>query len=397
MTLPLAGVRVLDVSAVLAAPVTATILGDFGADVVKVEQPGTGDFTRKRADRPGGRSLQWVQEGRNKKSVTLNLREPEGQDLLHALVPQFDVVITNYRVPTLQKWRMDPSTLQGLHPRGILTYVTGYGLTGPYRDRGAFDRVASAYAGLTYVSGEPDRPPVRTGYAVIDYMTAYLGASAIMMALYHRDCHGGTGQVIDLALYEAGFRASEDALVNYSVTGDVRERVGNHNRYVVPANDFTTKDGRRVAVHAGTDSLFQRLVDVMKQPELADDVRFDGYKQRVDNQDALYETISAWASTMDATELVALLSSRDIPASPLMSIADIVADPHYRERETFVEVTDEEHGDLLLTAPLPRLSATPGSIRTLGPELGSHNAEVYQELLGLGGERLTALRDRGIV
>lgn len=397
MTPALQGVRVLDVSTVLAAPVAATMLGDFGAEVVKVEQPTVGDMTRRRAKQPGGRSLQWVQEGRNKKSVTLNLRTPQGQELLHALVPQFDVVLTNFRVPTLRKWRMDPDTLQALHPQGVLAYITGYGLTGPYRDRGAFDRVASAFSGLTYVSGDPDRPPVRSGYAVIDYMTAYLGVSAILMALYHRDCHGGSGQVIDLALYEAGFRASEDALVHYSATGAVRERTGNRNRHVVPATDATTKDGRRVTIHAATDSLFRRLAEAMGRRELAQDDRFHSHEARVQHQDDLYEVLAAWALTMDTDELMAVLSARDIPTSPLMSIADIVAEPHYRERGTLVEVSDEEHGDLLLPAPLPKLSQTPGAIRTLGPGLGSHNSQVYGELLGLDDEQLAALHERGIL
>lgn len=397
MTPPLTGIRVLDASAVLAAPVSATFLGDFGADVVKIEQPGTGDFTRNGAKKPGGRSLQWVQEGRNKKSVTLNLREPEAQEMLHALIPQFDVVITNYRLPTLQKWRMDPETLQRIHPRGVFAYITGYGLTGPYRNRGTFDRVASAFSGLTYVSGEPDRPPVRGGYALIDYMTAYLAVSGIMMALYHRDCRGGTGQVIDLALYESGFRASEDALVNYSATGEVRERVGNRNPYIVPANDFTARDGRRVSLHAGTGPLFRRFVAAMGQPELAEDARFFSREARVENQDALYEIIATWVQTMDADEVVDLLSSKDIPASVLMSIADIAENPHYRERNTFIEMDDDEHGKLMMPAPLPKFSKTSGVIRSLGGALGSHNSEIYRELLGLGEEELADLSSRGII
>jgi crotonobetainyl-CoA:carnitine CoA-transferase CaiB-like acyl-CoA transferase len=394
---PLTGVRVLDVSAVLAAPVTATILGDFGADVVKVEQPRVGDFTRRGAASPGGRSLQWVQEGRNKRSITLDLHHEQGQDLLHRLVPEFDVVITNYRVPTLRKWRMDPDTLQRVHPDGVLAYITGYGLDGPYRDRGAFDRIASAFSGLTYVSGEPDRHPVRTGYAVIDFMTAYLASSAIMMALYHRDCHGGGGQVIDLALYESGFRASEDALVQYSSSGIVRERVGNHNRRIVPANDFTTKDGRRVAVHAGTETLFRRLLGVMDRTDLIADPRFSSDEARLAHQEELYPLIAEWAGTMGADELVDALSRADVPASALMSIADIVADPHYRERRTFLSVDDPEHGELLVMAPLPRMSGTPGSVRSLGPALGEHNAEVYGDLLGLTPEDLARLEEQGIV
>ena len=200
MSLPLAGIRVLDLSSIIAAPVAATMLGDFGAEVVKVEDPGQGDFMRRSAKEPGGRSLQWVQDARNKVSITLNLRKPEARDIVHRLLPHFDVLVTNFRPPTLRRWSFDPDTIRARHPRLVALYVTGYGLTGPYSDRGAFDRVASAFAGLTYVSGEAERPPVRSGYAVIDYMGAYAGAFGVMTALYNRDLRGGSGQVIDLAL-----------------------------------------------------------------------------------------------------------------------------------------------------------------------------------------------------
>ncbi|MEC3916897.1 CaiB/BaiF CoA transferase family protein [Nocardia sp. CDC160] len=393
----LSGVRVLDVSTVLAAPVTATLLGDFGADVVKVEEPGRGDFTRLGADRPGGRSLQWSQEGRNKRSVTLNLRTERGQEILRGLVPHFDVVITNYRPPTLEEWGMGPEALQRVNPRAILVYLTGYGLTGPYRDRGAFDRIASAFSGLTYVSGDPAGPPVRSGYSVIDFMSAYLAAFATMTALYHRDVHGGPGQVIDLALYEAGFRASENALLNYSAHGVVRERLGNKNPYIVPATDFDTADGRRVSIHAGTEPLFLRLCAVMGRPDLAEDERFASPIARIGNQDELYAVIAEWTSGMTADDVVKLLSDNDIPASVIMSIADIAADPHYRTRGTVVEVEDPDHGRISMAGPLPRMSATPGRIRSLGPELGASTAAILGELLGLDADDLADLRTDGII
>ncbi|MGN6467766.1 MAG: CaiB/BaiF CoA transferase family protein, partial [Rhizobiaceae bacterium] len=201
MKLPLEGIRVLDLSSIIAAPVAATTLGDFGAEIVKVEDPGEGDFMRRSAAVPGGRSLQWVQDARNKTSITLDLRKPEAREIVHRLLPHFDVLVTNFRPPTLRKWGFDPDTIRKRYPRLVALYVTGYGLTGPYADRGAFDRVASAFSGLTYVSGDPDRPPLRTGYAVIDYMGAYAGAFGVVTALYNRDHRGGSGQVIDLALY----------------------------------------------------------------------------------------------------------------------------------------------------------------------------------------------------
>ncbi|MEU0932533.1 CoA transferase [Embleya sp. NPDC005971] len=394
-TLPLAGIRVLDLSTVLAAPVTATFLGDFGAEVIKVEDPGRGDFTR--GTTPGVRSPYWAQEARNKKSVTLDLRTLDGQRLVRRLVPHFDVVITNYRPPTLEAWGLDPDTLRALAPDTVLVYVTGYGLTGPYRDRGSFDRIASAFAGLTYVTGDEDRPPVRSGYSTIDYMAAYLGAFSVVTALYHRDTAGGGGQVVDLALYEAGFRASEDALASYAATGKVRERLGNRNPQIVPASDFTACDGRRVSIHAGTDALFGRLAAVMGSPELAADPAYATRSARAAHADALYAVITDWVAGYAADDLTKLLSDAGIPAAPLMSIADIATDPHYRERGTLVTVDDPEFGQLPMVAPLPRMSKTPGSIRSTGPALGEHNAEVYQDVLGLRPDELAELRANGVI
>ena len=393
----LSGVRVLDISTVLAAPVTATLLGDFGADVVKVEEPGKGDFSRATSSGYGGRSLQWLQEGRNKRSITLNLRSERGQDILRRLIPHFDVVITNYRPPTLKKWGIDPESMQKLHPQAVLLFVTGYGLTGPYSDRGAFDRIASAFSGLTYVSGEPERNPVRSGYAVIDFMAAYMAAYAVLTALYHRDVNGGTGQVIDLALYEAGFRASEDALLAYSVDGSVRERLGNRNPSIVPASDFDTADRRRISLHAGTDTLFRRLCAAMGTPDLATDRRFQSQMARVEHQDDLYAIIANWVSRFKADEVVELLTHHDIPASPIMSIADIAANAHYRERGTIVDVFDEEHGTVTMAAPLPHLNVTPGSIRTLGPPLGHSTDEILSNVLDYGQQELHELRIAGII
>lgn len=395
--LPLKGVRVLDISAVIAAPVATTFLADFGAEVVKIEEPTTGDFLRGVADNPGNRSLQWAQEGRNKKSVTLDLRQARGQQILRDLIPHFDVVVSNHRLPTLEKWGLSPESMRRLNPRGVFVFVTGYGLTGPYSDRGAFDRIASAFAGLTYVSGEPGRPPVRNGFAMIDYMAAYLTAFATVTALYHRDVNGGQGQIIDSSLYEAGFRASEDALLSYTSTGAVRERSGNRNPALVPASDFDTADGRRVAVHAGTNPLFKRLMAVLGRPELVDDPRFATRGARAENPDYLYTIIGEWSAGLSADEAVEILSDAGIPASPIMNIADIAADPHYRERGTIVDVEDPDFGKISMVAPLPHLSDTPGRIETLGCALGAHTDEFYRDLLGLGAQDLDELRSARVI
>lgn len=392
MNQALAGVTVLDAATVLAGPVTATMLGDFGADVVKIEDPKSGDFTRN-----GGRSPGWLQEGRNKKSVTIDLRTDTGQRLLHRLVPHFDVVITNFRPPTLERYRMLPRDLQPLNPRAVLVYLTAYGLTGPYRDRGAFDRIASAYSGQTYVTGRADAPPVRSGYAVIDYMSAYLAAFATMTALYHRAARGGTGQVVDLALYEAALRASEDSVPAHGLTGAIRERAGNTNASIVPASDFATADGRLVSIHAGTDSLFRRFAAAIGRPELAVDARFTDRAARVQNQELLYKMIGEWTSARTADEIVDTLSAADVPAAPVMNVADLMADPHCRGRGSIVNAADAEFGEVPMVAPLPRLSATPGAIRWTGPALGAHTDEVLAGLLDLTGEQIAALRERGVV
>lgn len=397
MTLPLTGIRVLDMSSIIAAPVAATILGDFGAEVVKVEDPGQGDFMRRGAREPGGRSLQWVQDARNKTSITLDLRKPAARAIVHRLLPQFDVLVTNFRPPTLRDWGFDPATIRTRYPRLVALYVTGYGLTGPYADRGAFDRVASAFSGLTYVTGDADRPPVRSGYATIDYMGAYSGAFGVVTALYHRDHRGGSGQVIDLALYEPGFRASEDALLAYSANGTVRERSGNTNAKVVPAADFDTADGKRVSIHAGTAPLLRRLAQLMGNPGLCDDPRFATHHARVANQAALYAEIAAWVAGLSLAEAMRRLVEADIPASPLMSIADIAADPHFRERGTVMPVQDPEFGELLMAAPIPRLSETPGAVRSLGPALGSGNAAVLGGWLGMSAQEIEALRADGTI
>ncbi|CAM3048055.1 CoA transferase [Prescottella defluvii] len=387
----------LDMATVLAAPVTATCLGDFGAEVVKIEEPGVGDFIRAGSDSESRRSLQWVQEGRNKKSVTIDLRTERGRQLVRSMLGYFDVVVTNYRPPTLERWGLSPEVMARINPRAIIVCITGYGLTGPYRDRGAFDRVASAFSGLTYVTGEPDRDPVRSGYSVIDYMSAYLAAFATVTALYHRDQRGGAGQIVDLGLYEAGFRASENALLTYGAQRQVRERVGNRNLGIVPASDFDTADGRRISLHAGTDALFRRFATAIGLPDLATDPRFVTRAARVTNQLQLYPIIADWVGGQTAADAVKLLSDADVPVAPVMNVADIATDPHYLERGTVVTVDDVEHGALPMAAPLPRMSATPGTIRTLGPALGEHTGEILAQLLGLDDDELALLRADQII
>jgi crotonobetainyl-CoA:carnitine CoA-transferase CaiB-like acyl-CoA transferase len=397
VTGPLTGIRVLDAGTVLAAPVACTMLGDFGAEVVSIELPGVGDLIRARAAQPGGRTLQWVQEARNKKSITLDLHQSRGRDLLHRLIPHFDVLVTNFRPATLDRWELAPRILEERYPRLVGLFVSGYGQTGPYRNRGAFDRTASAFAGVTAASGMPEGPPVRAGFALIDYMTAYLGAFGVMLALYERDTASGKGQMIDLALYESAFRATEDAYIDFSVNETVRARSGNRNPHIAPADDFHTADGKEVSVHAGSDSLFRRLANVMRRDDLAQDRRFSTYQERLENQDELYAEIAAWAAGMSAERLIAVLSDADVPAAGVLDMAAISKDQHYRQREKLFTTTDSEFGELEMVNVIPRLSRTPGSIESLGPVLGAHNQEVYGGWLGLDPAMLESLEREGVI
>jgi len=392
----LAGIRVLDLSAVLAAPVAATLLGDFGAEVIKVEEPRTGDFPRRSAPMPGGRTPLWAQEGRNKASITLDLRRAEGQEIARRLAAVCDVVVTNFRPRTAEKWGLSPERLLEVDDRLVVLSITGYGLTGPYRDRGAFDRVACAYSGQTYVSGYPEHPPVRCGFAVVDFMTAYLGAFAVLAALRARDLGHG-GQYIDLALYEAAFRATEGALADYAASGVLRERVGNRNPSIVPASDATARDGKRVSYHAGTPPLLARLTATIGRPELASDPRFATLSARVANQEELYAIIDAWIAGRDAHEVVDRLSAADVPAAVVNSMADILYDEHFLARRTFELVDDPDLGVLPIAAPVPRLSGTPGRIRELGAELGSSTNRVLGDLLGLESTELERLAEEGVI
>jgi crotonobetainyl-CoA:carnitine CoA-transferase CaiB-like acyl-CoA transferase len=387
---------VLDLAAILAAPVSATLLGEFGAEVIKVEQPGVGDFPRHHAARPGGRTPQWAQEGRNKRSVTLDLRRPEAQALARDLARRVDVVVTNYRPSTAERWGLAPADLLAVNDQLVVLSVTGYGLTGPYRDRGAFDRVVSAFSGHTAVSGYPDRPPVRAGFAVIDYMSAYLGAFAVLAALRARD-RGQGGQVVDLALYEAAFRATEGALAEWAGAGAERHRVGNRHPRIVPATEAEAADGRAVSYHAGTPGLFERLAKAIGRPELVTDPRFATAPARVEHQDALYAEIGAWVAGRPAAEAVAALSAADVPASLVHDMADLLDEPHVRARGAIESVDDPDFGTLPLATPVPRLSATPGRTRFPGEALGASTRAVLSGLLGLEEGDLDRLEAAGVL
>jgi crotonobetainyl-CoA:carnitine CoA-transferase CaiB-like acyl-CoA transferase len=395
--LPLEGILVIDMATLLAGPVCTTFLGDFGATVIKVERPGLGDAMRAAGVVPDGRHTAWLNEGRNKKSITLDLHTAEGQALAHKLAAKADVVVMNFRPGKAESWGIGPEDLHRTNPDLILLLVSAYGQTGPYRRRGGFDRTASAFAGLTYVTGFPDGPPVRSGYAVIDYMTAYLGAFGVMTALYNRAVNKAGGEVIDLSLVEAALRSSESALTDYGMTGQVRGRTGNRNPGFVPADDFETKDGRTLVINAAVENLWRRLAKAMNMPELLEDPRFAGRLARNQNQEALYRIIAAWVHERTAEEARRILDEAEVPADFIQNIAEVAQDAHMRFREAVLEVDDPDKGKVLVPGVFPKLFKHPGRVRHLGLRLGEHNQEIYGGLLGLAPEEMAALEEKGAI
>jgi crotonobetainyl-CoA:carnitine CoA-transferase CaiB-like acyl-CoA transferase len=391
------GVRVLDIGTRVAAPFAATLLGDFGAEVIKLELPGTGDFMRTIGPFADGHSLWWAVEGRNKKSITLDLRRPRGQELFRALVRAADVVVENFQPGTLEAWGLGYAALAQINPDLILTRASVYGQSGPYRDRPGLDRNGIGFGGLLYITGYPDRPPVRPGVIISDYLTAVFNALAIMIALYHRDVHRGGGQWVDLALYESVFRILEHTLPAYDRLGVVRGREGNRLKNSAPLDNWETADGQFICIIAAGDGLFPRLARAIGRPELLADPRFATLAERAANGDAINAIVGEWCRAHTAAEIEAIMLAADVPVTRAYSIADIAADPHYTAREDIVTVDDPTIGPVKMPAVYPRLSATPGRIARGAPQLGEHNEEVYGGLLGLSAEEIRRLREEGTI
>ena len=395
--LPLAGVRILDIGTRIAAPFAATLLADFGAEVIKVELPGTGDFMRTIGPFADGYSLWWAVDGRNKKSITLDLRKPRGQELFRDLVTHADVVVENFQPGTLEEWGLGYEALAEINPNLILTRASVYGQTGPYRDRPGLDRNGIGFGGLLYLTGYPDRPPVRPGVIVSDYLTAVFNALAIMIALYHRDVHRGGGQSVDLALYESVFRILEHTMAAYDRLGVVREREGNRLRNSAPLDNWETKDGKTICIVAAGDGLFPRLARALGREDLLADPRFSSLAKRAAHGDEINGIVGAWCREHLAEEIEAIMLAAQVPVTRAYSIAEIAADPHYAAREDIVTVEDSVAGPLRMQGVYPRFSATPGRIERSAPRLGEHNEEVYCGLLGLDEEALAELAREGVI
>ena len=400
---PLAGIRLLDLGTRVAAPFAATLLGDLGAEVIKVELPGRGDFLRSIGPFVDGYSLFWAVENRGKKSITCDLRKAAGQALLRRLVPLVDVIVENFQPGTLESWGLGYETLAALNPALVLTRVSVYGQTGPYRDRPGLDRNGIAAGGLLYITGHPDRPPVRPGVVIADYLTGVFNALAIVSALWERDRRAretgapARGQWVDLSLYESVLRVMEHTLAAYDRLGLVREREGNRLANSAPLDNWETRDGKFVCIVAAGDGLFPRLARAMGREDLLADPRFTTLALRAEHGDVINAIVADWCRSRTAAEIADILVRHDVPFGVAYSAADIFADPHIAAREDLVAVDDPVIGPVRMQGVYPRFSRTPGAIRGGAPRPGEHNADVYGELLGLSAADLRALERDGVI
>jgi crotonobetainyl-CoA:carnitine CoA-transferase CaiB-like acyl-CoA transferase len=395
---PLAGLRVLEFGQLLAGPYVGTLLGDFGADVVKVEAPGAGDAMRDWGRlRHNGHSLWWAVLARNKRSVTLNLREERGQEIARELAATADIVLENFRPGTMERWGLGPEDVHAVNPGAIYARVTGYGQTGRYRERAGFAAGGEAISGLRYINGYPDQAPPRTGISLGDTLAAQSAFQGILLALYARDARGATGQVVDASIADACFAMMESAVVEYEKTGFVRQPTGPRLPRNAPSNVYRAKDGKWVVIAANHDTLWKRLANLMGHPEYADDPRFATHHGRGENEDLLDEIIGAFAEQHTAAELDQIVNDAGVVCAPVYTAQDISEDPWFRERGLLVSQEDEVHGEISMTGVVPRLSRTPGSIRSGARwTTGADTDDVLHDV-GIDDEELARLREQGIV
>ena len=394
---PLTGVRVIEFGTLLAGPFCGQLLGDFGAEVIKVEEPRRGDpmrqWGRTAAD---GTSLWWPVIARNKKSVTIDLRSPEGQAIARRLIAKADIVTENFRPGTMANWGLGYDALSEANPGMIMVSVSGYGQTGPYRDRAGFGVIGEAMGGLRYVTGDPDRPPARAGISIGDSLAATYGALGALMALHHRTLTG-RGQMIDSSLFESTLAMMESLVTDYAATGHVRERSGARLLGIAPSGLYPCAGGEMILIAANQDTVFRRLCAVMGRPELADEPRFANHAERGARQDELDRLISVWSATLPADALLERLNTGGVPAGRIYRGPEMLADPHFAAREAIIDVPHPTLGSLKMQNAFRRLSQTPGSVRWAGPTLGQHNEEVFGDLLGLTADEIAALRSGSII
>jgi formyl-CoA transferase len=397
---PLAGVRMVELGMLLAGPYAGRLIGDMGAEVIKIEPPGKPDPLREWGHaRYHDRSLWWPVQSRNKKCITLNLREKKGQELLLELIRVSDVVSENFRPGTLERWNLGYERLSEVNPGIVLARISGYGQTGPYADRAGFASVAEAMGGLRYINGFPGEAPPRTGISLGDSLAAMFATQGILAALYQRDVLGdGRGQVVDVSLLESCFALLEGAVPEYDRLGVIRQPAGTGLKGVAPSNIFKSQDGTWVVIAANQDNVFRRLCEAMGMPELVDDARFSTHLARGENQEEIEEIISDWSALHPAAEIDRMLNEAGVVCGPIYTIADIFEDPQFHARDMLIEHHDEGFGSYIGPGIVPKFSGTPGEVRWSGTwEDGSHNEEIYCGLLGLSSSDLEGLHEEGVV
>lgn len=393
---PLAGIRVLELGNMIAAPFCARILAEFGAEVVKIEDPKGGDQLRQWRKMYKGTSLWWLAQARNKKSVTVDLRTAAGQEVARRLALRSDIVIENFRPGTLERWGIGYEALRAQHPGMIMVRLTGYGQTGPYKDRPGFGVIGEAMGGMRYITGYPDRPPVRMGISIGDTIAALYGAIGALIALHHRKVNGGTGQMIDLALYEAVFGVMESLVPEFDVLGFVRERAGNALPGIVPSNTYATRDGKFVIIGANGDKIFKRFMTAIGRADLAADASLATNEGRVARTEELDRVIGEWVAALDLEQVLDVLDAAEVPSGKIYDARDILRDPHYAARAMIEQHRLSDGQGVKLPAIVPKLSATPGRTRWLGPKLGEHTREVLAEL-GYDEAQCAELRAAGVI
>jgi formyl-CoA transferase len=373
---PLAGYRVLELGQLIAGPFCGQLLGDMGAEVIKVEPPGTGDAMRQWGQvLPGGESLWWSVVARNKKSVTLDLRTEHGRETVRRLTRECDVVVENFRPGRMEEWGLTYEALAEINPGVVMVRVSGFGQTGPYAHRAGFGAVGEAMGGLRYIAGDPDGPTVRTGIAIGDALAGMFGAYGALSALLERE-RSGRGQQIDVAIYESVLAFMESLIPEYQVAGYIRERTGATLPGVAPSNVYPTEDGVTVLIAANQDTVFRRFATAMGRPELGHDPRYATHAARGARQAELDAMVAAWTATIGSADLIALMDEHGVPAGPIYRPPEMLADPHFAAREAIVTVPHPRFGAVAMQNVMPRMSRTPGSVRWAGPRLGEHNEEI---------------------
>ncbi len=393
---PLKGLKVIEMGTLIAGPFCGQILGDFGADVIKIEDPKTGDPMRQWGrSLPKGLSPWWPVIGRNKRSVGLDLRTPEGREIARKLIDQADVLIENFRPGTLEKWGMGYETLAATNPKLVVARVSGFGQTGPYASRAGYGLIGEAMGGLRFVTGEPDRPPARAGISIGDSLTAMHAVMGIMMALHARE-RTGRGQMIDAALYESVLAVMENLVTEYDLTGYVRERSGSILPGIAPSNVYPCAAGEMILIGGNGDTVFARLAEAMGRPELASDPRYVSHAARGANQKELDEIIGAWTAGWKLGDLIDHLEAAGIPCGRIFRAPDMLENEQYQARDAIVEVEHPVFGKVKMQNAFPKMSETPGAVRWPGPGLGEHTAEVLSEV-GLSTQQVEDLRAKGVV